>query len=441
MNYRDAIDYLCVQTPMFQQIGSGAYKEGLGTTLLLDEHAGHPHRNFRTIHIAGTNGKGSTAHTIAAVFQAAGYRTGLYTSPHLTDFSERIRVNGIPISPEYVINFLESNKSFYEPLHPSFFELTTCMAFSYFAHCNVDIAIIETGLGGRLDCTNIITPDLSVITNIGFDHMQLLGDTLGKIAGEKAGIIKPGVTAVIGEDNPETRAVFQSKADECRTRIVFAQDNCKINSTSEDSDGKLFYETDAYPHLETELRGYCQSNNANTILHAVEELRRKGWILPESAVRQGFAHVCRITGLRGRWQKLAVAPDIVCDTGHNSHGLKYIARHLADIAARRSNGCLRIVFGMVSDKDIDVVLSLMPKNAVWYYTQASVRRALPAADLRDKAVQAGHDFSGRTYPTVEDAVHAAIADASPEDFIFVGGSSFVVADLLSMPEFADRMPM
>lgn len=437
MNYREAIEYLCVQAPMFQQIGSGAYKEGLGTTLLLDEHAGHPHRQFRSVHIAGTNGKGSTAHTLAAIFQAAGYRTGLYTSPHLTDFSERIRVNGQPINQQYVIDFLESNKEFHEPLHPSFFELTTCMAFSYFAHCHVDIAIIETGLGGRLDCTNIITPDLSVITNIGFDHMQFLGGTLAEIAGEKAGIIKSGVTAVIGEDNPETRPVFQAKAGETHSRIVFAQDNCKVNSISDSSCGKVYYDTAPYPQLETELKGYCQSNNANTILHAVEELRHKGWILPECAVRQGFAQVCGMTGLRGRWQKLSASPDIICDTGHNSHGLKYIARHLTDIAVHPSSGKLRIVFGMVNDKDIDVVLNLMPKNAVWYYTQASVRRALPADRLREMAVAAGHDGSGRTYPTVSEAVNAARNDASVNDTIFVGGSSFVVADLLSMPEFAD----
>lgn len=429
MTYQEAVDYLCVRTPMFQQIGAGAYKEGIGTTLLLDEHSGHPHRYFSTVHIAGTNGKGSTAHTLAAIFQSAGYRTGLYTSPHILDFSERIRVNGLPINPDFVTDFLETNRSFYEPLHPSFFELTTAMAFAYFRHCEADIAIIETGLGGRLDCTNIITPELSVITNIGFDHMQFLGDTIAKIAGEKAGIIKPGIPAVIGEDCPETRPVFQAKADENSSKIVFAQDNCKIISSS-NKQGALYYETIPFPHLQSELSGFCQYNNANSILHAVDELRLRGWILPERAVREGFANVCSLTGLAGRWQKLSSSPDIVCDTGHNSHGLKYVARHLEEISSRPGFGQLRIVFGMVNDKDIDVVLELMPADAVWYFTQAGVRRALPATELQARAASFGH--TGKAFGTVSEAVKAAVAESSPEDFIYVGGSTFVVADLMAM---------
>lgn len=433
MTYQEAIDYLCVRTPMFQQIGAGAYKAGLETTMLLDGHFGHPHKEFHTVHIAGTNGKGSTAHTIAAIFQAAGYRTGLYTSPHITDFSERIRVNGLPINPDFVTDFLESNKDFYEPLRPSFFELTTSMAFCYFRHCKVDVAIIETGLGGRLDCTNIITPDLSVITNIGFDHTQFLGDTLGKIASEKAGIIKPGITVVVGEDCDETRPVFQSKADECGSKIVFAQDNCQILSSSEKTDGRLFYDTPAYPALETELKGFCQSNNANTILHAINELRMSGWILPERSIREGFRNVCGLTGLRGRWYTVATSPKIICDTGHNSHGLRYTAEQLKNLASRPGAGKLRIVFGMVNDKDIDVVLRLMPAEAVWYFTQASVRRALSSTGLMEKAAVAGH--KGRAFSSVADAVATARNESSPEDLIFVGGSTFVVADLLSMPEF------
>ena len=433
MNYQQAIDYLYGMAPMFQQIGSGAYKEGLENTLALDSRAGHPHTAFRTVHVAGTNGKGSTAHTIAAIFQAAGYRTGLYTSPHLTDFSERIRVNGIPINPEFVIEFLEKDRDFHASLHPSFFELTTSMAFCYFRHCKVDVAVIEVGLGGRLDCTNIITPDLSVITNIGFDHMQLLGNTLAAIASEKAGIIKPGVPAIIGEDCPETRPVFQQKADSCHAPITFAGDNCKILSSHTDAGGNLFYSTRQYPELLSELRGFCQSNNANTILHAVGKLRHAGWVLPEQAVRTGFAHVCGLTGLRGRWQKLASHPDIICDTGHNSHGLRYTARQLADTASR-SKGRIRIVFGMVNDKDIDTTLQLMPKDAEWYLTQAQVRRALPADLLAAKAAAAG--ITGHTYPSVAQALAAARSESTPDDTIFVGGSSFIVADLLSLPEFA-----
>lgn len=433
MTYREAVDYLCVRTPMFQQIGGGAYKAGLDTTLILDEHIGHPHRQFRTIHIAGTNGKGSTAHTIAAILQAAGYRTGLYTSPHLLDFSERIKVDGIPVNPEFVTNFITNNKDFTEPLHPSFFELTTAMAFCYFAYCQVDVAVIETGLGGRLDCTNIITPDISIITNIGFDHMQFLGDTLAKIAFEKAGIIKPGIPAVIGEDCSETRPVFQAKADECHSKIVFAQDRSKIISESR-SDRGLVYETLSYPSLESELTGFCQSNNANTILHAIEVLKSVGWDLPDAAVRKGFANVCGLTGLRGRWQRIGGHPAIVCDTGHNSHGLRYVAEHLKRIAGNGQCSRLRIVFGMVNDKDTDEVLKLMPAEAVWYFTQAGVSRAMPAKELQSRAAVHGHQ--GKTYLSVSEAVNAALSEASEDDFIYIGGSTFVVADLMSMPEFA-----
>lgn len=431
--YQEAIDYLCRQMPMFQQIGSGAYKAGMDTSLRLDEHFGHPHRQFHTVHIAGTNGKGSTAHTIAAIFQAAGYNTGLYTSPHLTDFRERIRVNGVPIRKEYVINFLNNNRDFYEPLKPSFFELTTSMAFCYFRDRKVDIAIIETGLGGRLDCTNVITPDLSVITNIGYDHISILGDTLGKIAYEKAGIIKREVPVVIGEDCNESRPVFAAKAAECNSRIVFAKDKCKILSSYKDSSGKLFYDADGYRNLESELQGFCQVRNANTILHAVSELGKAGWNLPESAVREGFRNVCGLTGLRGRWQKLQNSPTIVCDTGHNSHGLHYIAEQLDSISAADGAGTLRIVFGMVNDKDTGTVLKLMPKNAVWYFTQAGVSRAIPSDELQRMAGEAG--LYGKTYHSVSDAVRTAVRESSPNDFIFVGGSTFVVADLLSMSEF------
>lgn len=435
MTYEEAIEKLCVKTPMFQQVGSDAYKPGLVNTLHLDEYYGHPYRKFRSVHIAGTNGKGSTAHTLAAILQAAGYRTGLYTSPHLTDFSERIRVNGIPINSDFVVNFLEKDSAFHDSLQPSFFELTTQMAFCYFAWCGVDVAVIETGLGGRLDCTNIIYPDLTVITNVGFDHTQFLGDTLAEIAAEKAGIIKPGVTAVIGEDCAETRPVFEKRARECFSRTVFAQDNCKILSSSQTDDGKMIYETLDYPALVSELGGLCQQNNANTILYAVSELQRSGWQLPESAVRKGFAEVCEMTGLRGRWQTLRMNPRIICDTGHNSHGLKYVADQLERLAAKPGSGHLRIVFGMVSDKDVDKVLEIMPKNAEWYFTQASVKRAISAESLRKMA--AGFGCTGRVFGSVAEAVRTAKSEAASDDIIYVGGSTFVVAELLSMPEFRE----
>ena len=433
MTYQEAVEYLYTQTPLFQNVGQEAYKEGLYNTVTIDRHLGCPHKLYKTIHVAGTNGKGSVSHTLAAILQASGYKTGLYTSPHLTDFRERIRVNGKPVTPEFVVKFIERNREFLEPLHPSFFEVTTAMAFSWFAEQEVDVAVIETGLGGRLDCTNIIKPVLSIITNIGYDHMKFLGETLPGIAFEKAGIIKKNVPVVIGEYTPETRTVFERKAEEVSTRIVFAEDNCKIISQKYHNPSKVVYETTAYPALESGLAGLCQEKNANTILTALDELKKKKFNIPESAVRKGFKNVCRMTGLRGRWQLVSKKPDIICDTGHNSHGLKYIARHLEELSAKPGFGQLRIVMGMVNDKDITDVLALMPRNARYYFTQASVKRALDASTLRDMARQAG--LTGRVYRSVAQAVDTARREAAQNDLIFVGGSTFVVADLLTMPEF------
>lgn len=433
MTYQEAVEYLYTQTPLFQNVGQEAYKEGLYNTVTIDRHLGCPHKLYKTIHVAGTNGKGSVSHTLAAILQASGLKTGLYTSPHLTDFRERIRVNGKPVSPQFVVSFIEKNREFLEPLHPSFFEVTTAMAFSWFAEQEVDVAVIETGLGGRLDCTNIITPVLSIITNIGFDHMKFLGDTLSGIAYEKAGIIKKNVPVIIGEDQPETRTVFERKAEEMGTKIIFAQDNCKIISHKYVNPSKVVYETAALPALESGLAGLCQEKNANTILTAVDELARKRFNIPEAAIRKGFKDVCRMTGLRGRWQIVGKKPDIICDTGHNSHGLKYIAQHLEELSSKPGFGQLRIVMGMVNDKDVTDVLALMPRNAKYYFTQASVKRALEASALKEMAKQAG--LTGRAYSTVPLAVAAAQREAAPEDLIFVGGSTFVVADLLSMPDF------
>ena len=409
MDYEATLNYLYDSAPMFQQVGSSAYKEGLENTYALDEHFGHPHRQFRSIHVAGTNGKGSCSHTLAAILQEAGYRVGLYTSPHLMDFRERMRINGETISKEYVVRFVEENRAFFEPLFPSFFELTTAMAFRYFADEQIDVAVVEVGLGGRLDCTNIIQPDLGIITNISLDHTQFLGDTLAKIAGEKAGIIKANIPVVIGETTPETKPVFQTKAAAVHAPIYFAEEDQQLE----------------YPDLECELKGLCQAKNTRTVLTALPLLQKAGYRLDEEVVRNGFKRVCELTGLMGRWQKLQDRPTLICDTGHNIGGIAYIAEQLQQQHYRK----LHIVIGMVSDKDIRGVLALLPKDADYYFTKASVKRALDEHELQQLGIQSG--LSGKCYPDVPSAVRAAQQKSLPEDFIFVGGSSFIVADLLA----------
>lgn len=424
MNYEETLDYLYNSAPLFQHIGKDAYKEGLENTYLLDEHFNHPHRKFRTIHVAGTNGKGSCSHTLAAILQSAGYKTGLYTSPHLIDFRERIRINGIPVSKEFVVDFVEKHRDFFEPLHPSFFELTTAMAFHYFARQQVDVAIIEVGLGGRLDCTNIIRPDLCVITNISFDHTQFLGNTLAKIAGEKAGIIKEGIPVVIGETTPETKPVFSVRAKEVNAPILFSEEEQLLFESTVNEKGKRIYQTTDYKDLEGELGGLCQIKNTNTLLSAIRQLQQRGYQLSEQDIRKGFSQVCKLTGLMGRWQKLEESPTLVCDTGHNVGGISYIAEQLSHQKYER----LHIVIGMVNDKDISGVLAMLPQEAVYYFTKASVKRALPEKELQHLAQTAG--LQGETYPDVQAAVTAAKEKAGTKDFIFVGGSSFIVADLL-----------
>ena len=425
MTYQETTEYLFNSAPLFQHVGGDAYKEGLGNTHLLDEHFGHPHTKYRTIHVAGTNGKGSCSHTLAAILQSAGYKVGLYTSPHLVDFRERIRVNGEMVSEEYVIRFVEEHRAFFEPLHPSFFELATAMAFNYFAESHVDVAVIEVGLGGRLDCTNIITPDLSIITNISPDHTQFLGDTLAKIASEKAGIIKKGVPVVIGETTEETRPVFVNKANETNSPIILSDElNLVKNSVSTNNGGRI-YNTTLYKNLEGELGGLCQEKNTNTLLAATEELKKIGYRLTEENIRHGFAHVCQLTGLMGRWQKLHEHPTLICDTGHNTGGIAYIVEQLKAQAYDR----LHIVMGMVNDKDVSGVLAMMPKEATYYFTRASVKRALDEEELQ--ALAARFNLHGNTYPTVAEASQAALGNAKENDLIFVGGSSFIVADLLA----------
>ena len=410
MNYQETTEYLFNSTPVFEKIGAKAYKPGLQTTHELDKHFGHPHRQYKTIHIAGTNGKGSCSHTIAAILQSQGYKVGLYTSPHLVDFRERIRVNGKCLPEQYVIDFVEENRAFFEPLHPSFFELTTAMAFKYFAEQKVDYAVIEVGLGGRLDCTNIITPVLSVITNISFDHTQFLGNTLAEIAGEKAGIIKPDVPVVIGEYIEETRPVFEKVAGERHSPILFAQDE------------------DISMNVDMELKGSYQERNRKTILASLNVLRQTMTISDE-AIRNGFGHVCELTGLRGRWEKLGEAPLVICDTGHNLAGWKYLATQINDVDAQVKH----IVFGMVDDKDVEHVLQLLrdklKNGGKFYWTQPSTKRAIPVEKLRDTALK--YNLHGEMYHSVKEAYMTAKANAKNDDFVFVGGSSYVVADLLS----------
>lgn len=428
MNYEETLDYLFNAAPLFQNIGAGAYKEGLSNTLALDEHFNHPHRKFRTIHVGGTNGKGSVSHSLAAILQQAGYRVGLYTSPHLIDFRERIRVNGKMMPKEEVVRFVEEERAFFEPLSPSFFELATALAFRYFAEQEVDVAVIEVGLGGRLDCTNIINPELSIITNISFDHVQFLGNTLREIATEKAGIIKPATPVVIGEANghEEVREVFYEKAKECNDLIIFADKAGEVETVEPTDDGRLHYTTRTFGEFDAELAGECQPANMRTILEAIKMLRRSGFTISDENIHQALARVCELTGLMGRWQTLQKEPHVVCDTGHNVGGWEYLAHQLKTAA----QGRVHIIMGMVSDKDINHVLSLMPTDATYYFTQASVKRAMPVEEFASLAEQ--HQLHGKKFASVADAYHEAIASAKPEDLIFIGGSTFIVADLLKM---------
>ena len=425
MNYQETLNYLYNSTPVFEHVGAVAYKEGLQNTLALDKHFNHPHTNFKTIHIAGTNGKGSCSHSLASILQEAGYKVGLYTSPHLVDFRERIRVNGQCISKERVVKFVKDERKFFEPLHPSFFELTTALAFKYFDEQKVDIAIIEVGLGGRLDCTNIISPILSIITNISFDHTQFLGDTLAKIAAEKAGIIKKGVPVIIGEANEETRPVFQSKANEVNSVIVFAEDNAIVTSSSPIVDGGRRYNLSNNSTLVGELSGDYQERNMNTILCACNILKQMNIIKNDDVIAKGLTNICKNTGLLGRWQTIQNNPTVVCDTGHNIGGWNYLAPQIK----RQQCNQLRIVFGMVDDKDINSVMFLLPKNAIYYWTQAESKRAIKAERVAEIANK--HDLRGEIFDNVEVAYTKALQDSNKDDFVFVGGSSYIVADLLT----------
>ncbi|MCE7054567.1 bifunctional folylpolyglutamate synthase/dihydrofolate synthase [Algoriphagus sp. AGSA1] len=466
MDYQESLDYLFNSLPMFQRVGAAAFRKDLRNTIALCDHLGNPERKFKSIHVAGTNGKGSSSHSLAAVFQSAGYKTGLYTSPHLKSFTERIRINGQEISPDLVVQFVQENKSFLDELKPSFFEMTVGMAFWHFAQQEVDIAIVEVGMGGNFDSTNVIVPVLSLITNIGFDHVQFLGDTLPLIAGEKAGIIKKNVPVVISETHNETSTVFVKKAHGMNSPITFADENWKAVKVSEE-DGKAkfrIYTRDGFKRsggtqitagenatggglqstadgsngrslaqigakVEKEfgltfgLNGNYQQYNLPGILESIVKMRQMGWDLPEKAVLDGLKNVTELTGLKGRWQTLSTNPTVLCDTGHNEAGFREILSQLETYTFEK----LWMVLGMVQDKDISKVLSMLPKSAFYIFCEAKIPRALPAEQMAGKA--ASYGLKGEVIPEVNEALAFARKNAGENDLIFVGGSTFVVAEI------------
>ena len=432
MNYQETLHYLFNKLPMFSRIGAAAYKADLTNTIALCKAIQNPQQNFKTIHIAGTNGKGSTSHMLAAIFQAAGYKTGLYTSPHLKDFRERIKINGKVCTEEFVINFTQKIQPQIEFIEPSFFEITVAMAFEYFALEQVDIAIIETGLGGRLDSTNIITPELSIITNIGFDHMNFLGNTLDKIAFEKAGIIKHNIPVVIGEKHAETISVFNKKAAKENAAIVYAEDVYSIYNIEYNEQFLAVQVTNHKANLgstyKLDLSGIYQSKNLITVLTAIQILQNQGWNISEENITMALRQVKKITGLHGRWELLQTNPNIVADVGHNADGIKQITQQLAISKYKK----LHIVVGMVKDKDIKAAIALLPQEARYYFTQAQIERALPSNEIQQLA--ANFNLLGNCFSTVNIAIQEAQKNATKDDLILVCGSVFLVGeiDLLTM---------
>ncbi|MBC3847563.1 bifunctional folylpolyglutamate synthase/dihydrofolate synthase [Winogradskyella echinorum] len=405
MNYQDTVNWMFQQLPMYQNKGKSAFKKDLTNTLKLSQHLREPHTRFKTIHVAGTNGKGSTSHMLASILQEAGYKVGLYTSPHLKDFRERIRINGKVVSKQFVIGFIKRNKVFLVSNKLSFFEMTVGMAFDYFAKRKVDIAVIEVGLGGRLDSTNIITPELSIITNIGLDHTQFLGDTLDKISAEKAGIIKANIPVVIGETQSETKEVFKTKAKETDSKLYFADQ--LINDV-----------------LESDLKGSYQLKNIKTVIQSVNVLKQSDFKISDFQLKQGLLYVSKNTGLKGRWQVLSLEPKIVCDTAHNKEGLTYVMQQLQFETFSK----LHIVFGVVNDKDLNSIINLLPKTATYYFSKPNVQRGLDVKIL--KATFAENNLIGEAYNSVEEALDNAKKAANKEDLIYVGGSTFVVAEAI-----------
>lgn len=426
MTYQETIDYLYTQLPMFTRVGVSAFKANLDNTIELCTLLDNPQNKFKSIHIAGTNGKGSTSHMLAAILQTAGYKTGLYTSPHLKDFRERIRINGEMISEQAVIDFVADHQHNFERIQPSFFEMTVGLAFDYFAKEQVDIAIIETGLGGRLDSTNIITPLLSVITNIGWDHMNLLGDTLPLIAGEKAGIIKPNIPVVIGERQDEVVDVFINKAREQHAPIVFASDIYETVVAGGDDDLREIELKSAYGtlYLEMDLTGSYQFKNIKTVIEVIIKLREQGFDIANEHIKTALSQVKTLTGLHGRWETLSTDPLTICDTGHNPDGIAEVLKNIANV----EYDMLHFVIGMVNDKDSTKVLSMLPKEAIYYFCKPDMPRGLEAETLQQNA--AGFGLEGDTYPSVKEALEAAQNAAEIADLVFVGGSTFVVAEVV-----------
>jgi dihydrofolate synthase/folylpolyglutamate synthase len=428
MTYKETLDYLYEQLPMFHRIGAAAYKADLNNTIQICELLQHPENKFRSVHVAGTNGKGSTSHMLAAILQTGGYKTGLYTSPHLKDFRERIRINGKMIEEEKITAFVEEYKTEFEKIQPSFFEWTVGLAFEYFAEEKVDIAVIETGLGGRLDSTNIVTPLLSAITNIGWDHMNLLGGTLEKIAVEKAGIIKPNVPVIVGETQQEVEHIFTDKAKEQGSPIFFTDTYLRAEEVNYDDnfltldifkDSKIQYE-----NLKLDLIGGYQKKNVLTVLASIEQLKSQGYKLSYAHVHSALQNVKSQTGLMGRWQKLSDKPLTYCDVGHNKEGIHEVIEQIM----RTHHRHLHFVLGMVNDKDISGILSLLPNNATYYFCRADIPRAMDAEELKVKA--AAHYLSGKAFPSVKEALKTAQSNAEENDLIFIGGSTFVVAEVL-----------
>lgn len=427
MTYPQVLDYLYAQLPMFHRIGAAAFKKDLGNTLALLDHLGNPQHKFKSIHVGGTNGKGSTSHMLSAILQAKGLKTGLYVSPHYRDFRERIKVNGQYITRQYVIDFVEKMRPIIAEVQPSFFELTVAMAFDYFAHCKVEVAVIEVGLGGRLDSTNVIMPMLSVITNISFDHMQFLGNTLPEIAGEKAGIIKPGVPVVIGETHPESAPVFISKAQAENAPIYFADQHIRAKIVEEDAshtyfevfqDGQL-----RYPHLAVNLHGDYQVLNLQTVLQALRCLPAD-WGINEESITTGLKNLVPLTRFMGRWQILGQNPTIIADSAHNEAGIQLAMQQLAKIPRKQ----LHLVMGVVRDKDLVKMLPQLPMDAIFYFAKPDIPRGLEAEVLQKAAAAQGRH--GKAYSSVKNALKAARRKAQPEDVIYVGGSIFVLAEIL-----------
>lgn len=405
MTYQDTVNWMFKQLPMYQNQGKSAYKANLDNTHLLADYLNHPENSFKSIHVAGTNGKGSTSHMLASILQEGGYKVGLYTSPHLKDFRERIKINGKEILEEFVVEFIDEHKLFFESNSLSFFEMTVGMAFDYFSKEKVDIAIIEVGMGGRLDSTNIITPEVSVITNIGLDHTQFLGSTLGAIAKEKGGIIKPNIPVVIGETQIETEAVFREISKDRNSKIFFA-------------------DKDIEDVLESDLKGYYQQKNIRTVLKAISIIQNSGYHISDENIKNGLLNVVKNTGLNGRWQILSEHPKIICDTAHNKEGLNYVMQQLNDEAFNK----LHMVFGVVNDKELESILPILPKNAEYYFCKPNIPRGKDVEELQHQFLQNG--FNGKSYSSVIEAFETAKENAAHDDLIYVGGSTFVVAEII-----------